>query len=194
MFVYYILCILYITESWASICVPVRTKTRGSIFKDGLYLWDTFSLHLEPWYFQGSISCVLSSSGFLSQVCCLIRSPGWRPVGRGRAAAGPRHSPHQDRRRLWAGRPHRYRAPGQDQRQCPCRHEEHWAPDPDGEDHAGLQSVRVQCGAAGHVRAGGCGRVLGLKDSSELSTVASYWFNDCLLVLLLGFTFSLLQI
>ena len=119
----------------------------------------------------------LSSSGSLSRVCCLVHSAGWRPVGRGWAAAGPRHSPHQDRRRLRAGRPHRYRAPGQDQRQCPCRHEEHWAPDPDGEDHAGLQSVRVQCGAAGRVRAGGSVRVLGLK-GSRITTVASYQFNE----------------
>ena len=36
----------------------------------------------------------------------------------------------------------------------------------------------LQCGAAGRVRAGGSGCVLGLKDSSELSTAASYWFNE----------------
>ena len=174
--------------------VPVRTKTRCSIFRDGLHLWDPSSLNLDPWCSQGSISCVLSSSGLLSQVCCLVHSAGWRPVGRGWAAAGPRHSPHQDRRRLRAGCPHRYRAPGQDQRQCPCRHEEHWAPDPDGEDHAGLQSVRYSAGLQGVFVQEAVVVCWVLRTAQNYPRWLHTDLMSSILVLLFGFTCSLLQI
>lgn len=76
-------------------------------------------------------------------LCLCSSSPGRLPSGAGWAAAGPWHSPHQDRRRLWPRCHDRHRTAWQDQRQLPRRPQQHRVPRSDGYDDVGLQSVSL---------------------------------------------------